>query len=392
MAELKTIYLDALAACAPANVISAIGVDGLPSAVVAIGKCAGAMYDALASRLDVSHGFVAVPDGYPAPKAPAEVHVGGHPQLTRASFDAGRALMEFMRGVSECTFLISGGGSACVEWPLGGFAPAGLTHLNRRLVDAGIPIGEMNTVRRHVSSIKGGRLAATLARSVTLLLSDVAAGRSYDVASGPSVADPTTTAEAIAILESLGGCDAIVTAMRGDSFPETVKQLPGAEVRLVADNRTLLRAAQSSAAHNGWRTSLVEESMDGDVESVAVRLFEMLDGLPSGTLLIAGGEPTVVRHGRGRGGRCSELAVRFARHAADRPTAREALFASSDGVDGSSGAAGIILAGGAAPDAAQVEQALRESDSMTIAERIGQPIIIPPTGNNLRDLFLLARS
>jgi glycerate-2-kinase len=136
--------------------------------------------------------------------------------------------------------------------------------------------------------------------------------------------------------------------------------------------------------------SVLHAQLEGDVDEAAQTLFTHLQTLHPGQVLVAGGEPTVVRRGRGKGGRCTELAVRFALLARGQNVT--ALFASSDGVDGSSGAAGVLLRGIASFDAASAREALARSDSATFAKEIGELIMMPPTGNNLRDLFLLART
>ena len=152
---------------------------------------------------------------------------------------------------------------------------------------------------------------------------------------------------------------------------------------LVADNTTLVRAAAQIIGDNAI---VIDDQVEGDVADAAMMLAERARMLKPGQILVAGGEPTGVVRGDGRGGRCSELAVRFAALAAN-----EALFAASDGVDGNSGVAGIHLPGRLeAGVAAGWEPALRRSDSYPIAAQVGEPIMIAPTGNNLRDLFLVA--
>jgi hydroxypyruvate reductase len=154
------------------------------------------------------------------------------------------------------------------------------------------------------------------------------------------------------------------------------------DMRLIADNSTLTGAA---AAIVGKNAIVIGEQLEGDVRDVARILNERAR---PGKILVAGGEPTVAVKGSGRGGRCSELAVHFARISGD-----EALFASSDGVDGNSGAAGVVLPHrGVAELPRGWEAALEASDSMSVITQIGEPIMITPTGNNLRDLFLVARS
>jgi len=374
--QLSDIYRDALARCAPEHLIA--GRSG-PGDVVAIGKCAGALLDGFAHDGDA---LVAMPGGYREPRVAAELHKGGHPDMTAESFAAGRALIEFVDAHDDLTFLISGGGSACVDLPLEPFTERDLIDTNRKLVDSGVPIGDINCVRKHLSAIKGGRLGARVrGRSVTYVLSDVSTGALADVASGPTLADPTTREQAIDILRRIGGCESIIRKLHD----ETPKHVRG-DVHLLADNSTLVRAAADVAGAN---TIVIEQQIECDVQDAAVMLARRAESLRDGEVLIAGGEPTVVKRGDGKGGRCSELAVRFALECRANVTA---LFASSDGVDGNSGVAGISLRVPSAIDRAAAEVALARSDSFAIASSAGNAIIIPASGNNLRDLYILARS
>ena len=334
--DLKATYLTTLERCAPDLLVREHVTPDLPRNVVAIGKCAGVLFDGVAAVHDVESAFVVVPEGYPAAsRVPS--HVGGHPQYTPASFQAGRALLEYVDAHEDILFLISGGGSACVEVPLVDEATA--IRINAELIASGRPIGEINAERRKLSAIKGGKLARRVrGRAVTLVYSDVSTGALHDVASGPTI--------------------------------------PGSEAVLVADNSTLVRAAAQIIGDNAV---VVEEQVECDVLEAAAMLAARARELRKGEVLVAGGEPTVVVRGNGRGGRCSELAVRFA---ASCPL--PALFGSSDGVDGNSGAAGIYLPGGRKPALHE------ESNSFPVAAQIGEPIMIAPTGNNLRDLFFVA--
>lgn len=345
---LRDIYASTLTNCAPHMLVQQHVHDGLPRNVVAIGKCAGPLLDGAAAAMRIDHAFAALAHGYPRPQSKAEVHVGGHPMMTRASFDAGRALVEFAAKHRDITFLISGGGSACVEVPRHPHTDEEVAAENARLVASGLPIEAINARRRELSAIKGGRLRELVrGRAVTLVYSDVATGALADVASGPTITDAT-------------------------------------EAILVADNATLVHTAASLI---GERAVVFERQIDGDVGDAAELLARTAETLRPGQILVAGGEPTVVVRGSGKGGRCIELAVRFA-----ELSPFEALFGSSDGVDGNSGAAGVWLprrehAG--LPEGAA--DALAVSDSWRIATQIGEPIMITPTGNNLRDLFLVAR-
>lgn len=340
--DLKAIYLTTLERCAPEKLVRPLVAHDMPRNVVAIGKCAGALLDGVAEVHDIESAFVAIPDGYKLPRTNADVHIGGHPQMTRASFEAGRALLEFVDTHRDILFLISGGGSACVEVALAGHSEDELIERNALLIASGMNIGAINAERKKLSAIKGGKLGERVRGNVvTLVYSDVGSNQHGDVASGPSYRD----------------------------------------MILIADNDTLTQTAAEIAGERAYRLTW---QLDFDVEEAARSLEHVPDGIG---ILVAGGEPTVKIHGNGRGGRCTELAVRFAMH-----STREALFASSDGIDGNSGVAGIYLPHrdniGGGPE---WEAALAASDSLRIATQVGEPIMIAPSGNNLRDLFLVAR-
>ncbi len=386
--QLKSIYLRALADCAPELLLPRALEPTMPRNIVAIGKCAGALRDALDDDVDA---FVAVPDGYRLPAKRAIVAAGGHPQMTHASFDAGRRLLEFIDAHDDILFLISGGGSACVEQALSPwFDDRDLADTNTRLIAAGLPIADINCVRKHLSAIKGGRLAARVTgRATTLIYSDVSAGAFADVASGPTVADATTNAAAIAILERLGGCDRIIARLRDGGCPETVKSLEASRAIVIADNSTLVAAAATAAASMGLAPVVVEQQIESEVSDATQELLQIAEGLRSGEVLIAGGEPTVVQRGNGRGGRCVELLVRVA--LSPQQSRLDVLFGSSDGMDGNSGVAAVTASLPARIDRALAARELARSNSLPVAEAIGQAIMMAPSGNNLRDLYLLAR-
>ena len=384
MIDLEEIYRGALEACAPERLVRRVWRREMPRNVVAIGKCAGALIDGIPHFNDA---FVVVPDGYREQSVKAEVHKGGHPQITDASFEAGRALLDFVDAHDDILFLISGGGSACVDLPLSpSFDARDVVDTNARLIKSGASIGEINCVRKHLSAIKGGRLGARVrGRSVTLVYSDVSSGALADVASGPTLADTTTKRNAIDILKRLGGFDVIVTKLLDEECPETVKRISRASVELIADNDNLTSAA-AQIAPNAIRC---ERQIESDVADAAAFLLDRVRTMKSGEVLVAGGEPTVVTRGDGRGGRCSELAVRVALQAT---LPLEALFGSSDGVDGNSGVGGIQISLPAAFDRTMAARELDLSNSYEIAAAIGKPLTMVPSGNNLRDLYLLARS
>lgn len=382
--DLELIYRRTLDECRPDALVRRVVTPDMPRNVVAIGKCAAGLAEGFAEVVPVERAFVAVPRGYPQPRRAGWIGAaGGHPQIDADSFHAGEALVKFVDSCDEVVFLISGGGSACVELPLAPwFKERDLIDINARLVDSGLPIAAINTVRKHLSAIKGGRLAARVrGRSVSLIYSDVAAGDLPSVASGPTLPDTTTNNDAAAILRSIG-----IGMKFDEGIPDTIRALPNGEAILIADNRTLVETAARIAAG-----IVLREPLEEDVSLCARRLAEHAMQLQPGQLLVAGGEPTVVRRGDGRGGRCSEMALRFAMEIRGSSIPLHALFGSSDGVDGSSGAAGVTMRLPVEFDAAEAADAIGRSDTFPLTARLGRAVIMPPTGNNLRDLYLVAR-
>jgi glycerate 2-kinase len=396
VADLKAIYLAALAACAPARITRAHASSDLPRNVIALGKCAAAMFDGFAAGAPVNRALVIVPAGYPAPTSNAEVIRGGHPHMTDESFAAGARVIEFADSIADAVVLISGGSSACVESPLAPwFTAADLAHVNARLLAAGVSIGEMNLVRRRLSAIKGGRLAHRIGgRVVTMILSDVGTGQLHDVGSGPTLVDPSSNDDAIAILTKVGSCESQIERMSAPDFPSPPRKLTNVETRLLADNTTLVTAASHAAREQGLNATTLSEQLEGDVQTAAEFLVDHALTMHQGSLLAAGGEVTVqLASSAGRGGRCTELAVRFTLESRRRGLKDvTALFGSSDGVDGNSPASAIVLQGiSDTPPEEVLLDAILRSDTFSAAERLGETVMIQPTGNNLRDLVLLAR-
>jgi glycerate-2-kinase len=352
--DLELIYGETLRRCAPDVLVRQFVTPDLPRNVVAIGKCAASLLDGFAAVVPVEGAFAAVPAGYPLPRTPALVVQGGHPQMDASSFRAGDELVRFVDAHRDITFLISGGGSACVEVPLPPLSKDDLIRENARLIASGLPIADINAARKKMSAIKGGRLAERVrGLHVTLVYSDVSSGDLASVASGPSISR-------------------------------------GSIAILIADNDTLTSTAASIVAERNHRPVRWPVQLEMDVDAAARDLARRAAALDANEVLVAGGEPTVVVRGAGHGGRCSELAVRFA--LATNEQHLSVLFAGSDGVDGSSGTAGFRFDLPATLDRTQAQAGLAASDSARIASQIGRPIIIPPTGNNLRDLYLVARS
>ena len=381
--------------------------------LVAIGKAAAAMIDAAAGTAHGKVGGIAVtPRGYPAPTTAVEVVFGDHPVPRAGSFRAGAALLDYVRSVRAADavlFLISGGGSAVAEVPAPGLTPVEIRRATEVLLGSGAAIGEMNTIRRHVSAVKGGRLAeATAARAfATLALSDVVGDPPEDIASGPTVADPTTYRQALEVLRrhGIGGRmpPGLLRHLRDGArgrFPETPKpsdrRMRGAPFVLAASNRIALAAAESEARDRGYSARIQSSRVVGETRPVARKFARSLLRLArrSGdrpTCLLSGGETTVTlsRHS-GRGGRNQE----FALAAAEILDGTSALVMSigTDGIDGPTDAAGGWADGGTRERAharrLDLASALRDHSSYGTLARLGELVRTGPTGTNVMDLHV----
>jgi glycerate 2-kinase len=395
---LVDIYLETLRRVDPAaRIAERWARDPHRGPAILLGKCARRMAEGLGRAGWSNRGLVVVPRGYEGHgdwPAGFEVHLGSHPMMDETSFRAGDALFAFASTLEHpALVLVSGGSSASVERPVEGISEESLTEINHRLVRSGIPIDQINTVRKHLSSIKGGRLAQILPPgSRSWIWSDVPPGRPDLVGSGPMSADPSSIEEASAILDTIGGRAAreLAHRLRSGAIPETPSTLEGGP-ELLADNRALLETALIVAGETGIEAQVDFSQRDEDVEAVAIRLVGEIERLEPGQLAIRGGEPTVIVRGEGRGGRCSELALRVLRIAEERGLASfEVLVGSSDGIDGNSGAAGYLVREGGGLGA-RIERALAASDAHPLAAEAGRAIVTGATGNNLRDIIVMAR-
>jgi glycerate 2-kinase len=343
--------------------------------------------------------------------------VAGHPVPDRRGLAAAREVEALARGLDKhdlLLVLLSGGASALLPAPVPGVSLEDKARLTSLLLASGASIHELNSVRKHVSRLKGGGLArmAAGARVVTLALSDVVGDDAATIASGPSVPDPTTYAEALAVLHQRGVLRAVPASIRrhleagarGD-VAETPK--PGDPLfrrtafHVIGSNRLTVAAAEKAARREGLRTLTLTTRLAGEAREAARVLVAMLREcaeagrplLPPACLL-AGGETTVSVRGAGYGGRNQELVVAAAEELAAFP--RHAVVASlaTDGIDGRSEAAGGVadadsreraLAAGLAPIAAF----LAASDSRGFLAPLGDLILTGPTGTNVMDLTIL---
>jgi len=351
---------------------------------------------------------------------------GGHPVPTDEGVAGARAILELATGLEEDDLLltlVSGGGSALMTLPPKGIPLEAVQETTDALLRAGADIHQLNTVRKHLDRIKGGRLAAAAhpARTLSLVLSDVVGDPLDTIASGPVSPDPTTYDDALDVLEQLGLTDAIPDAVRehleggrAGTIDESPK--PGdpvfkrVEAHVVGNNRLAADAARAEAERRGYRTLLLSTRITGEAREVGRVLAGIgAEILSSGTplslpaCLIAGGETTVTVTGTGKGGRNQEvvlgaaLALDQLLGADDRaeagPENRLLLAAAgTDGVDGPTDAAGALATGTTVRRAQQAgldaRRALAHNDAYPFFSALGDLIETGPTGTNVMDLLL----
>jgi hydroxypyruvate reductase len=314
-------------------------------------------------------------------------------------------MLDLVRGLREDDLvlcLISGGGSSLLPLPLPGLTLADKQAVNRALLTSGATIAEMNCVRRHLSAIKGGRLAAAChpARVVTLLLSDVPGDDPIDIASGPTTPDPTTCADALDVVRRHGIAlpaavrDALETG-RGESPKPGDPRLARAEVRIVATPQRALEAAAEVARDAGVAAYILGDAIEGEARDVGkvmagIALQVAARGQPvaPACVLLSGGETTVTVRGRGRGGRNVEFLLSLG-IALDGHPRIHAIAGDTDGVDGLDEIAGAVLA----PDSLERAwaQGLRPLDSLADNDghgffgALGDAVITGPTLTNVND-------
>ena len=366
-----------------------------PVTLLAIGKAAAGMARGAVRELGgaVASGVVVMPAENSAPPR-LRALIGDHPLPGPGSLMAGRALLQAAAGAEEGTLLVlvSGGGSALAEVPLPGLSLSDLTATQQALLEAGAPIEDVNTVRRHLSRIKdGGLLREAGVPAVTLLISDVADAPPSAIASGPTLADATSPSDGLDVLRSYGLADTVPPAVPA-ALARARAPSPAGSHRweVVADGA---RAADAAAAHlagAGLEVRLVTTSLRGPAERAA---SELLRRAGPGTVDIAAGETTVTVTGGGLGGRNQHAALA----AAIRIDGRRAVFAAlgTDGRDGPTDAAGAIVDGSSAARmrAAGVNPSeyLRRCDSYRALMASGDLVVTGPTGTNVADLwFVLA--
>ncbi|HWD18151.1 MAG TPA: DUF4147 domain-containing protein [Verrucomicrobiae bacterium] len=352
--------------------------------VIGAGKATGAMAAETEKILGdkITAGHIVVKYGHGCHLQRIRLTEAGHPTPDANGLAGADAVLRLARRAGEHDLtlcLLSGGGSALLsDGPLEEIIP-----LNLALVQSGAAITEINTVRKHLSRLKGGQLAraAQPSRVVSLILSDVIGDPLDVIASGPTAPDPSTRQDALDVLRKYG----LQTNL---PFAETPK--PGdpifqrVENRVIGNNQMALEACRFKAAELGWNPRIVTASLEGDVANAAQEILDAALGAPKRSCLLFGGEPTVKVTGPGRGGRSQRLALLAADRLRNHPGIT-LLAAGTDGTDGPTDAAGAVVDSNTRPTARD----LRGFDSYDFFQRAGGHIITGPTLTNVMDLIVV---
>ena len=339
------------------------------------------------------------------------VHVGAHPVPDQRSIDAARMVADRLGSLREDDFfiyLLSGGSSALLEWPVPPVTLPDLQATARLLLEGGLTIDEMNAVRKHLSLVKGGRLARiTRARGVVLVISDVIGDDLQTIGSAPFHPDSSDYQEVFTVLSrydlwerlpaTVSGLLAEGLAGKRDDTPKEAN--PRIDHQLVGSNTLALRRAAEKAESLGIPARIMSSRLRGEAREVARALVAIAEeilatGQPFAppVCLLFGGETTVQVRGRGRGGRNQEMCAAALREIRDR---RKLLFfsAGTDGIDGNSEAAGALVDHTSFARARKlglrIDDFLRQNDTNQLLARTGDLVITGPTGTNVMDITML---
>ena len=382
--------------------------------LVAVGKASQGMASAALAILEdaVTEGIVVTPRGYGLILGACHPRIAiletGHPVPDEQGLEAARRVSALVEGMGErdtCIVLLSGGGSSLLPLPLPPVSLQEKMETTGLLLESGAGIREVNTVRKHISGIKGGRLAERArGRIVTLVISDVVVDSIDSIASGPTVSDPTTFADAREVLVRYGLLDRVPASVRraieegvAGRIPETPKRLPGRHAAvLIASNRIAVEAAMREASACGFTPLLLTTFLAGEAREAGRLIAEIArearaSGRPiaAPACIVAGGEATVTVKGAGKGGRNQEIALAAAIELAGEKDILVASFA-TDGREGTTDAAGAFasaetIASGrrAGLDA---RACLAANDSHAFLSAAGECIVTGATGTNVNDI------
>jgi glycerate 2-kinase len=367
--------------------------------VIAVGKASVAMARGVAQVTEPVEGLIIAPD---SADAPFPVIVGGHPVPTEGSVAGARQALDLAESAGPddvVVCLVSGGASALLAAPAEGLSLVDLQTMNRALLQCGANVVESNTVRKHVSDIKGGRLAAATGRSrlVTLVLSDIVGDPLDAIASGPTIPDPTTFEDALAVVDRHGlrgripeGIVIHLERGRAGQIPETpVVSHPRHEIEVVGSGAVAAEAASTFLRSHGVHSLIVSTHLMGEARDAAAAAVATQS--ETGEVLVFAGETTVTLTGSGSGGRNQEAALAAAIEIDGRPITF--LAGGTDGVDGPTNAAGGVVDGGTIDrgraSGLDSVAALQRNDANTYLAATGDLIVTGPTGTNVADLWFI---
>lgn len=405
---LRAMFDAAIASALPEKVVAA----HLPppprgrTIVIGAGKASAAMAKAVEDAWPGPlEGLVVTRYGHAVPTRAIQIVEAAHPVPDEAGMRVASGILDRVRGLSADDMvlcLISGGGSALLTLPLDGLTLADKQAVNAALLRSGAGIGEMNCLRRHLSAIKGGRLAAAAhpAKVVTLLISDVPGDDPINIASGPTVGDPTTCADALEVvrryrLELPKRVVEVLESGRGESVKPGDPRLAGIDTRMIATPQMALQAAAEVARHAGIAAHILSDRIEGEAKDVgkvmgalALQVADRGQPFTPPCVLLSGGETTVTVRGKGRGGRNVEFLLSLG-VALDGHTRIHAIAGDTDGIDGAAEVAGAVLT----PDSLgrgwgkdiNPKESLADNDGHGFFGALGDGVVTGPTLTNVND-------
>jgi hydroxypyruvate reductase len=372
--------------------------------LVAIGKAAWRMANAAYELLGpkIVKGCVITKDGHSmGPVGSLEIFEAAHPVLERRNLDVTRKALEMTKGLTEkdtVLFLVSGGGSALFELPLDGVTLEDLADMTGQLLACGANIVEINTLRKRVSSVKGGRfaLACAPARVWSVVLSDVLGDRLDSIASGPAYPDSSTCADATGIVRKYGL--KLPSSVLDKISVETPKKLDNVVTRITGSVPILCESARSELAERGFETLLLTTTLDCEASAAGAFFAALVREAASArqarsapVAYVAGGETVVKLKGKGKGGRCQEMALAAALGLQGLEGVAFAA-AGSDGTDGPTDAAGGVVDGGTVRRILErgldPRAMLDDNDAYHALKASDDLLITGPTGTNVNDLIV----
>ncbi|UES41400.1 DUF4147 domain-containing protein [Roseibium aggregatum] len=403
---LKRLFLRAVEVADPMQSLGAFLPEKPAGRVVVIGagKASARMAEAVENIWGPCEGLVITRYGYARRCEGIEIVEAAHPVPDEMGFVATKRMIELVSGLGENDYvlaLMSGGASALLIAPAGEISLAEKQAVNQALLASGAPIGQMNVVRKHLSRVKGGQLAAAAypAKMLALLISDVPGDNPAEIGSGPTVGDTSTTADAKAILEQWkievpASVQQVLAAGSGVLKPDDEKLSRVSNVIFAAPSQSL-EAARTLAEAEGCDVEILGDALEGEAREVARAHAELAlsrqSERPEGSrplLLLSGGELTVTRRGEGVGGPNAEYALALAFALRGAPGIH-AIACDTDGVDGAAEVAGAVIGTDTLARAdkagADVEEALLTNDAHRFFDTIGDQVVTGPTLTNVND-------